>query len=123
MKNKLENNKLIAEFMNLPLVPCNIGTENGVVTEGYLTPHVSVPVTLCGMQYKHKWDWLMPLALKCVEIAEDIQADEWISSIQTSVVSYKSTIEGAYKEIVEFIKWYNSVKENTFNNSLTQNNK
>lgn len=113
MKNNLENNKLIAEFMNLSLVPCNIGTENGVVTEGYLTHHISVPVTLGGMQYKYKWDWLMPVVLKCVEIAEDIQADEWISSIQTSVVSYKSTIEGAYKEIVEFIKWYNSVKENT----------
>ena len=39
----MSNNKLIAEFMGLPLVPCSIGTENGIVYEGY---RYDRPVTL-----------------------------------------------------------------------------
>ena len=62
------------------------------------------------MKYHSSWDWLMPVALKCVEIAENMQADEWVSSIQMSVASYKATIELAYKEVIEFIKWHNKNK-------------
>ena len=63
----MESNKLIAEFMGLPLVPCNIGTENGVVTEGYQHPKVGVPCTADGLQYKYSWDWLMPVVDKCYQ--------------------------------------------------------
>ena len=55
----MKNNKLIAEFMGLPKVDCNIGTSYGHITEGYMHPKVDVPVTTSGMQYKYSWDWLM----------------------------------------------------------------
>lgn len=118
MKNNLENNKLIAEFMNLSLVPCNIGTENGVVTEGYLTHHASLPFTLKGMQYKYKWDWLMPV----VEKIESIGGQQvFINGCSCNILGekhetikgYGTKIEATYKAVVQFIKWYNSAKENT----------
>ena len=64
----MKDNKLIAEFMGLPLVPCNIGTENGAITEGYQHPKVDVPCTADGLQYKYSWDWLMPVVEKIRKI-------------------------------------------------------
>ncbi len=79
--NIQEKNKLIAEFMELPLVPCNIGTEDGVVTEGYQHPKVNRPCTIDGLQYKYSWDWLMPV----VEKIEDIECKE----TSTDLVGYQ----------------------------------
>lgn len=64
MKTMINKNKLIAEFMGLPKVPCKIGTEDKVFTQGYKHPKVDVPVIESGMQYKYSWDWLMPVIEK-----------------------------------------------------------
>jgi hypothetical protein len=100
----IENNKLIAEFMNLPLVPCNIGTENGIVTEGYLTPHIGVPSTLDGMQYKYKWDWIMPVVQKISQIEGVYDIEEFLL-IRDELAT--ATIELVYQEVVNFIKYWN----------------
>ena len=60
----MDSNRLIAEFMGLPKVPCNIGTEDGHFNEGYKHPKVDVPVIPSGMQYRYSWDWLMPVIEK-----------------------------------------------------------
>ena len=91
----MNDNKLIAEFMWLPLVPCSIGTEHGVVTEGYKHPKVDVPVIPSGMQYHTSWDWLMPVVDKIYQL--DSNAD-FFGSIN---------LEATYKEVVEFIKQHN----------------
>jgi len=97
----MKENKLIAEFMGLPLVPCNIGTENGVVAEGYKHPKVDVPLTLNGLQYHTSWDWLMPVVNKCYQ-------EHMSKHIEKVVMTFD--IEKVHKAVVEFINEYNKNK-------------
>ena len=113
---RTENNKLIAEFMGLSKVPCSIGTENGIVTEGYMHPKCGVPMTANGLQYD-SWDWLMPVVDKIENfgfeffIVEDRVkiAHNTDHSIKVIIdfTSGRSKIETVYQGIVEFINWYN----------------
>jgi len=101
----MKENKLIAEFMGLPLVPCNIGTEDGAVTEGYQHPKVNSPCTIDGLQYKYSWDWLMPVVAKCHE--------ENSKAIRLEIGHrnmYGANISIVYEAVVEFINQYNKTK-------------
>lgn len=105
----MNNNKLIAEFMRLPLVPCSIGTEHGVVTEGYKHPKVDVPVIPSGMQYHTSWDWLMPVVQKIESLGYvftiqggKAEYGEMISEPQCFIAEDK--LSSTYKAVVEFIK-------------------
>ena len=91
----MNNNKLIAEFMGLPLVPCSIGTEHGVVTEGYKHPKVDVPVIPSGMQYHTSWDWLMPVVVKISQLDSELKFFDI------------NSLEATYNAVVEFIKTHN----------------
>ena len=93
----MKENKLIAEFMELPKVPCNIGTEDGHFNEGYKHPKVDVPIIPSGMQYKYSWDWLMPVIAKIVED----YGSGW--SFEEGY-----DLEVRYKSVVNFIKEYNN---------------
>ena len=93
-------NKLIAEFMGLPKVPCSIGTEDGYFTEGYKHPNVDVPTIPSGMQYKYSWDWLMPV----IEEIDHLQFEP-IESIEKAL--FTRSIRDTHKAVVEFIKQYN----------------
>ena len=95
----MKNNKLIAEFMGLPLVPCNIGTENGNVTEGYQHPKVDVPCTADGLQYKYSWDWLMPVVEKVIQEDYDFLVFE-----ELKYQLWRVDIDAVYNAVVEFIK-------------------
>lgn len=99
MNNTNENNKLIAEFMELPLVLCNIGTENGAVTEGYKHPEVDVPCTADGLQYKYSWDWLIPVINKCYQ---EHMSKHIVEAVMTC------NINEAYKVVLKFIKNQNN---------------
>jgi len=90
----MNSNKLIAEFMGLPKVACNIGTSDGCITEGYMHPKVNVPVTTSGMQYNISWDWLMPVVEKIYSMDADV---DFFKNIN---------LEATYKAVVEFIKNY-----------------
>ena len=93
-----ENNKMIAEFMELPKVPCNIGTEDGHFTEGYKHPKIDVPIIPSGMQYKYSWDWLMPVVKKCFQTGDDTY--EWDNIMDTL---FTCDIDIVYTQVVEFI--------------------
>ena len=67
-----QENKLIAEFMELPKVPCNIGTEDGHFTEGYKHPKIDVPIIPSGMQYHLSWNWLMSVVDKIEDMGCEI---------------------------------------------------
>ena len=99
----MKNNKLIAEFMGLPKVDCNIGTSYGHITEGYMHPKVDVPVTTSGMQYKYSWDWLMPVAEKCLTTNEPTDGQHYF--INDALLT--CNIDVVYDRVVEFIKEYN----------------
>ena len=106
----MNDNKLIAEFMGLPLVPCSIGTEDGIVYEGYQHPKGGTPFTADGLQYKYSWDWLMPVVREVqtrYEVDEGIEID--YDELQHAVMD--NDIERAYEEVVELIKQYNDGKQ------------
>ena len=96
----MKDNKLIAEFMGLPLVPCSIGTENGIVYEGYQHPKGGMPFTADGLQYKYSWDWLMPV----IEEIDHLQ-QEPVQSIEDALAT--RCIGDTHKAVVEFINEYN----------------
>ena len=122
MKDVIENNKLIAEFMmfetvgDLHLIPFD-NTDN----DTYLPEH---------MKFHSSWDWLMPVVDK-IEDFFTIGGNE----LEFQVVTYEDEIkviakhphkawetlvevsadgsgkkENTYKAVVEFIKWYNENK-------------
>ena len=106
----MNDNKLIAGFMGLPLVPCSIGTEDGIVYEGYQHPKGGTPFTADGLQYKYSWDWLMPVVREVqtrYEVDEGIEID--YDELQHAVMD--NDIERAYEEVVELIKQYNDGKQ------------
>ena len=99
-----ENNKMISEFMELPKVPCNIGTEDGHFTEGYKHPKIDVPIIPSGMQYKYSWDWLMPVIQKCLigeaEHSEDV-SNLAIKNIYEGICNQDISL--AYESVLKFI--------------------
>ena len=76
-QNKMNDNKLIAEFMGSNL--------NGLESWQYEEE----------LQYHTSWDWLMPVVEKIYQL--DSNAD-FFGSIN---------LEATYKEVVEFIKEHN----------------
>jgi len=100
-----DTNKIIAEFMGLQKVPCNIGTEDGHFTEGYEHPRVNVPIIPSGMKYKYSWDWLMPVVDKCYKTGDDThQWDDLMDAMFTSDINI------VYAQVVEFINQYKKNK-------------
>ena len=131
----MNSNKLIAEFMGLPKVACNIGTSDGCITEGYMHPKVDVPVTTSGMQYNISWDWLMSVVEKIRKVPswdrDKFSTEVVIYGDKTSIKSkgygekehsksfFNKSVRGKYnsiepthKAVIEFIKWYNLNKNN-----------
>jgi len=112
-----ENNKLIAEFMGLPKVDCNIGTSYGYITEGYMHPKVDVPVTTLGMQYKYSWDWLMPVVEK-IEGLRDSNGNAYrftidmcnaqIEGTNIEILGGRFKLDTTYDAVVEFINQLNN---------------
>ena len=110
----MESNKLIAEFMGLPKVACNIGTSDGCITEGYMHPRVGVPVTTNGMQYKYSWDWLMPVVEKIESLGYEFTIVESRCKVSNNTdhsvkeLFHIETIGGKFKTtydaVVQFIK-------------------
>ena len=103
----MENNKLIAEFMDLE-------TPNGVYYE-HLTKdgHRSKLTHFMLLEYHESWDWLMPVVEKCLEKhnnlidGRDVIDTSYPSIAQAlQVVSLKET----YQAVVNFIKTYNNEK-------------
>jgi hypothetical protein len=102
----MKDNQLIAEFMELPLVPCNIATEDGDVTEGYWHPKVSMPCTIDGLRYKYSWDWLMPVVHKCrLESRCEYDEDDNWNEIHWSLE--ECNLDKTYKAVVQFINEFN----------------
>ena len=99
----MKENIIIAEFMELPKVPCNIGTENGIFTEGYKHPKVDVPVIHSGMQYKDSWDWIMPVVKKCYESDTNIEVGDITHGL------LDCDLESTHQAVVEFIKTKNTM--------------
>tara|TARA_R100000773_G_C4155981_1_gene75937 strand:+ start:271 stop:510 length:240 start_codon:yes stop_codon:yes gene_type:complete len=78
----MENNKLIAEFMN----------------HGF---HDGRHRSFDELKYNESWDWLMPVISK----VETVGRGWFPHELHTSLM--KNDIDNAYNSVVEFIKQYN----------------
>ena len=105
MKN-FENNKLIAEFINLNLYKSfwhksNIATEKQICKENNL-------------QFHSDWNWLMEVVEKIESLGYRIEIVKhicriYLSNKETIIISENTPkIEAVYNAVVEFIKWYNN---------------
>lgn len=117
MKSKVENNKLIAIFMEL-----KIGIYPSIDGKRYWeTPIGDVSMDSANLLlYNSSWDWLMPVIEKIEEI-EEIEMTEikygddeygYVTEIYhceiASIKSYgKTKLESVYYAIVAFITWHN----------------
>ena len=102
----IENNKIIAEFMNLNLYKSfwyksNIATEKQICKENNLKFHSD-------------WNWLMEVVEKIESLGYRIEIVKhicriYLSNKETIIISENTPkIEAVYNACVEFIKWYNN---------------
>jgi len=100
-----ESNRLIAEFMYPDLTDAIKAKKDGIKVSGIMVHKMYL---LAGyyehMEYHLSWDWLMPVVCLC----NNVSRDKSIVTMRYFTLNY---IEGIYREIVEFIKWYNKQKE------------
>jgi hypothetical protein len=108
----LENNKLIAEFMEFPThtdavddrtIAYYVGesimhTDNTENENDYDVFHPD------DMQFHTSWDWLMPVVQKCYKIEDEEGFDNLVDAVAT--LDMYST----YNAVVEFIKQQNKNK-------------
>ena len=105
MKNYVESNKLIAEFMGFEHT--NIGWyDNNEVLPEWLYDQLNGN-TYDELQFNISWDWLMPVVGKCYEYAELGSYER--TEIEESLVGIIN-INITHKAVIEFIKWYNTNK-------------
>jgi len=95
----MENNKLIVEFMGNPTIfnPIHDATLYQVKEQDNMTYHIDE------LQYHLSWDWLMPVAEKCLTSDEKTDGQHYF--INDSLLT--CNIEVVYDRVVEFIKDYN----------------
>jgi len=75
----------------------------------YFTPNNSSEelVSPSVLPYHASWDWLMPVVEKIDKVC-GIDIHEWDLSINEALCTKDINI--LYKEVIEFIKWYNEQK-------------
>lgn len=98
--DRIDNNKLIAEFMKLESTP------KYNPKEYYVKEHNSGEWYLPQeMQYETYWDWLLPVVKSCRE-KQFFGSQHLIDNIVDAVANLD--IDGTYKAVIEFIKEYNN---------------
>jgi hypothetical protein len=102
-----ENNKLIAEFMELPTEVFKSGKVNYYFREfnsgTWYEEHE--------LSYNVSWDWLMPVSQKIDKYFDDNLGE--IAYLDDCLLS--NDIDVRYQAVVEFIEWYNSGGKYTYN--------
>jgi len=131
----LESNKLIAEFMGYMYIPKSISnTEGGWYKEkpeellNFIPKSKRSPFKLCRhhhqLRYHSSWDWLMPVVIKMVSgsyYLQKFRVDYTLPYIEGNPLAVFSTtkkydcnltLKTLYKEVIEFIQWYNKNTNN-----------
>jgi hypothetical protein len=94
--NTTENNKLIADFMEMQPRANGLYKKEGKEYSEYT------------LRFTFDWNWLMEVVEKCLKIALEGDTMEMYFSITDAIPNIRDT----HKEVVQFIEWYNSAKEN-----------
>ena len=99
MENIQENNKIIAEFMGAKV------TDVKGLQKPIYYPIMGKSVYVDKLKYHSSWDWLIPVVKKCLIGEAETNRPDLVSNIYESLVNLE--IDLVYKDIIEFIKWYN----------------
>ena len=115
----MENNRLIAEFMNLEKF--GFKNKNYLVLGKHLSP--------TQLPYKTSWNWLMEVVEKIENLTDKSssilydftifsdavlianQEEDEIVLVNKTDAEFNTKIEATYKAIVKFIEWYNTNKK------------
>ena len=127
MKNIVENNKLIAEFMGFVADKSfEVKLADGINTSYYYRKDdvVHLPER---MKYNCSWDWLMEVVEKIESLPDEENNGAFFFEIyQDSVIIFSngdylnelievirqgSRIKNTYQAVIEFINFYNKQKE------------
>ena len=94
----MKNNKIIAEFMGVNVITLDDVRKNKdpyyTSKDGYLEND---------LKYHSSWDWLMPVAEKCLITNEPTDGQHYF--IKDALLT--CNIDVVYDRVVEFIKEYN----------------
>lgn len=142
MKNNIEENRLIAEFMggvlssvpNLINLPQTVGEAHILCVKGSeCLPNGTYSVYRVNeLQYHKSWDWLMEVVER-INLIDDYRFTVYIASMDTRIEdnvtgnividinckhAVDELIESVYEAVVEFIKWHNFAKKTQQTNNL-----
>ena len=108
----IENNKIIAEFLNVKIHPCEtiekfkfLPMEERGLYNGYFVED---------LKYHEDWNWLMEVVEKIESLGYRIEIVKhicriYLSNKETIIISENTPkIEAVNIACVEFIKWYNN---------------
>ena len=113
MKNIIENNKLIAEFMGfIADKSFEVKLVDGINTSYYYYKDdvMCLPET---MRYNSSWNWLMEVVEKIERLENNLKTEtreEFTQFQKVLSLPIYTKIEAVYNACVEFIKWYNENK-------------
>ena len=113
MKNIIENNKIIAEFLNVKMHPCEtiekfkfLPMEERGLYNGYFVDE---------LKYHEDWNWLMVVVEKIESLGYKVDISKWENSQYCGIYlngkkiagnETNTKIEAVYNACIEFIKWY-----------------
>lgn len=97
-----KGNKLIAEFMDAKLA----ADGNYIFSINFDKNWARDIASIEGMKFHCRWDWLMPVVNKILEVSWEMNHEEEFYLVRDCIPSIKTT----YEAVIEFIKWYNKQK-------------
>ena len=106
-KEVIEGNKLIAEFITI-----GVNTETGWLH--FRHPEITAaPSDYEYYRFEESWDWLIPVINKIYDLSEyyiyKYETQTFYS--EGGIEINTKYIEETYKDVVEFIEWFNSNKK------------
>ena len=106
-KEVIEGNKLIAEFITI-----GVNTETGWLH--FRHPEIeAAPFNYEYYRFEESWDWLIPVINKIYDLSEyyiyKYETQTFYS--EGGIEINTKYIEETYKDVIEFIEWFNSNKK------------
>ncbi len=109
----IDNNKLIAEFMELEKTSNNA---RGRKTDDLFYINIFGCCKVENLKYNTSWDWLMPVVEKITRL--DVGVVEWDSIIKGHAVLDMGFLFNdmlpVFNAVIQFINWYNDNQKKSF---------